>query len=72
MPHVYDEDRWDEVTPGVHVRRVGGEVKGPAATESALEMAAAYGVDLSEVTGTGANGRITKADVEKYLEEDDE
>ena len=34
------------------------------ATDSAVELAAELGVDLSTVTGSGADGRITKADVE--------
>jgi pyruvate dehydrogenase E2 component (dihydrolipoyllysine-residue acetyltransferase) len=34
------------------------------ATQGALEAAAELGVDLSSVSGTGAEGRITKADVE--------
>lgn len=34
------------------------------ATTGALEAAAELGVDLNEVEGTGAGGRITKADVE--------
>ena len=34
-------------------------------TGAAAERAAELGVDLSTVTGTGKDGRITKADVEK-------
>lgn len=34
------------------------------ATDGALEAAKELGVDLANVTGTGADGRITKADVE--------
>lgn len=39
------------------------------ATEAALELAEELGVDLSEVEGSGADGRITKPDVEAFLEE---
>lgn len=40
------------------------------ATDGALALADEYGVDLATITGTGANGRITKADVEAVLKED--
>lgn len=36
----------------------------PDATEAAQKHAEATGVDLSQVAGSGAEGRITKADVE--------
>ncbi len=39
------------------------------ATEAAVELAEELGVDLSEVEGSGAEGRITKPDVEAFLEE---
>lgn len=39
------------------------------ATKSAIAAAKALGVDLATVTGTGAGGRITKADVETAAEE---
>ncbi len=38
------------------------------ATQGAVEAAAEHGVDISTVTGTGAGGRITKADVEAAAE----
>jgi len=38
------------------------------ATESAVELAAAKGVDLAQVTGTGTDGRITKGDVQNYID----
>ena len=38
-----------------------------AATPVARRLAAAHGVDLGRITGTGAGGRITKADVEAML-----
>lgn len=37
------------------------------ATQGAIDLAAAEGVDLTQVTGTGDGGRVTKADVEAYL-----
>jgi pyruvate dehydrogenase E2 component (dihydrolipoyllysine-residue acetyltransferase) len=42
---------------------------GPAAPASpiARKMAADAGVDISQITGTGPGGRITKKDVESYL-----
>jgi pyruvate/2-oxoglutarate dehydrogenase complex dihydrolipoamide acyltransferase (E2) component len=39
------------------------------ATEAALELATAHGIDLSTVKGTGAGGRIIKSDVEALLED---
>lgn len=38
------------------------------ATESAVKLAEEYGIDLSQVTGTGQDGRITKADVEGLID----
>lgn len=39
------------------------------ATEAAVELAEEHGIDLSEVEGTGVDGRITKPDVEALLDE---
>lgn len=39
-----------------------------SATEAALKLAEEYGIDLSQVTGTGQDGRITKADVEELID----
>jgi pyruvate/2-oxoglutarate dehydrogenase complex dihydrolipoamide acyltransferase (E2) component len=41
------------------------------ATDSARDLAAEEGVDLNDVEGTGEGGRVTKADVESYLSEQD-
>lgn len=38
------------------------------ATESARELAQQEGVNLREVQGTGTDGRVTKGDVEDYLD----
>jgi len=38
------------------------------ATDSALVLITANGLDINDITGTGANGNITKPDVEKFLE----
>lgn len=40
-----------------------------AVSRPAAELAEQYGVDLTEVTGTGANGMITKPDVERLIQE---
>ncbi len=39
------------------------------ATEAAIGLAEELGVDLSEVEGSGIEGRITKPDVEAFLQE---
>jgi pyruvate/2-oxoglutarate dehydrogenase complex dihydrolipoamide acyltransferase (E2) component len=36
-----------------------------SATGAAAELAAELGIDISTVTGTGKDGNITKADVQK-------
>lgn len=42
------------------------------ATGAAKELANENSVDLSQVEGTGADGRVTKDDVQKYLDDNDE
>jgi pyruvate/2-oxoglutarate dehydrogenase complex dihydrolipoamide acyltransferase (E2) component len=42
------------------------------ATQGAVDLAEAENVDLAQVQGTGDGGRITKADVESYLAEQDD
>jgi pyruvate/2-oxoglutarate dehydrogenase complex dihydrolipoamide acyltransferase (E2) component len=37
------------------------------ATEGAVELADAEGIDLADVEGTGKDGRVTKGDVEAYI-----
>ena len=44
----------------------------PDATASAVELAEAEGVDLSEVEGSGEDGRILKSDVEATVEAEDD
>lgn len=50
------------------------EVSGPGAPDgvdampSAIELAAEHNVDLAEVTGTGKDGRITKKDVQSFID----
>lgn len=47
------------------------EEGGDNATAGAVALAEAEGVDLSDVEGTGAGGRVTKADVENYIASQD-
>ena len=47
------------------------EANTPEATDAAVELAAEKGVDLSEVEGTGVDGKVTKPDVEAALENDE-
>jgi pyruvate/2-oxoglutarate dehydrogenase complex dihydrolipoamide acyltransferase (E2) component len=43
----------------------------PNATDAAKALAAECGVDLALVTGTGADGQITKPDVKSYIASDE-
>jgi pyruvate dehydrogenase E2 component (dihydrolipoamide acetyltransferase) len=47
----------------------GGEAESPAGPLSPLvrKMAREYGIDLKQVRGSGAGGRITKQDLEAYM-----
>lgn len=45
----------------------GSETEHVDATDSAKELAAAHGIDLASVKGSGADGRIVKADVEAAI-----
>jgi pyruvate/2-oxoglutarate dehydrogenase complex dihydrolipoamide acyltransferase (E2) component len=67
MP-VRDETRWKQNEDGSWSRRIGGVEEttsvNPNATTGAQEAAEELGVDLAEVKGSGAKGRITKSDVE--------
>ena len=68
----FDEDRWEEVSHNVYRRRTAAKAgPSPDATEAALSLAAENGLDITEVVGTGSGGRITKWDVEAYLENDE-
>lgn len=40
----------------------------PSAVPAAKALADEHGVDLSQITGTGVNGRILKSDVQGYLD----
>jgi 2-oxoglutarate dehydrogenase E2 component (dihydrolipoamide succinyltransferase) len=52
--------------PATQAATVSGEVPGPL-SPLVRRMARDYGIDLREVQGTGAGGRITKQDVEAYV-----
>lgn len=72
MPSQYDASRWAVGKDGSRTRVVLNAADyGINATDSALETAAAHGVDISDVQGTGAKGRVTKQDVEDHLEDDE-
>lgn len=73
VPQTWDE-RWEEVGPGEYAR-TGGTSEAPAkydndgvnATQGAIDLAAERGIDLADVEGSGAEGRVTKADVEAFV-----
>jgi pyruvate/2-oxoglutarate dehydrogenase complex dihydrolipoamide acyltransferase (E2) component len=59
----------EPVYPGEGTPEPEGEPEGETevdATESAKTYAAEKGIDLSQVTGSGSGGTITKADVQAY------
>jgi 2-oxoglutarate dehydrogenase E2 component (dihydrolipoamide succinyltransferase) len=52
---------------GAAVRPVGARGAAPFLSPVVKKMAAAHGLDLSRVAGSGAGGRITRKDVDAYL-----
>ncbi len=68
--------RIESTPPSEVINRVGGVVVRPAEAAAASEghhspavrqLAREQGVDLSQVTGTGADGRVTKKDVQDFI-----
>ena len=75
MPRTYDDRRWTLNPDGSYTRKIQVEEVSEAPAEdnyyediettgAAAQLADELSVDLSQVTGTGKGGRITKADVE--------
>ena len=65
----WDPERWHRNEDGSYTRITwpvaDKEAKmGVDATEAAIKLAGELGVDLSEIEGSGKDGRITKFDVE--------
>ncbi|MCZ2076787.1 MAG: 2-oxoglutarate dehydrogenase, E2 component, dihydrolipoamide succinyltransferase [Bryobacteraceae bacterium] len=52
--------------PEPQAKPAGAEVQGPL-SPLVKRMAREYNIDLRQVKGTGAGGRITKADIESYI-----
>lgn len=73
----WDEKRWIQNEDGSYSRNLVGsaavvpesESEEIDATAGALDLARKSGLDLAGVTGSGKDGRITKADVEALLAE---
>lgn len=63
------EEAADEEENGADVAPEDSEA--PEATEAAVELAEEKGVDLSQVEGSGKDGKIIKSDVEAVAEEND-
>jgi len=62
---VKDELRWKQNHDGSWSRRLGeDQAATPNATQGALAAAAEFGLDLASISGSGKDGKITKADVE--------
>ena len=77
----YDDRRWiknedgsftrkppeepDQVPQPVETQQNDNYFKDITTTGAAADLAAELGIDLSDITGTGLHGKITKGDVEK-------
>jgi pyruvate/2-oxoglutarate dehydrogenase complex dihydrolipoamide acyltransferase (E2) component len=61
----------DDPTAGTEEQTTGDQTNEIDATDSAIELAREENVDLSEVKGTGVEGRIIKGDVEDFITERD-
>ena len=66
------EQRLVEDLDPAKVAVVDDEPDDVAASDAAAKLAYGKGVDLALVTGTGANGNITKGDVEAFIAARDE
>jgi len=67
---VKDLTRWKENADGSWSRKLSAfSEQGVRATAGALEAAHELGVEIGSVTGTGKDGKITKADVEAAVKE---
>lgn len=51
------------------IRRRNAETKPRTISPAAQEMIDTYGLNADEITGTGANGNVTKKDVTKYMKQ---
>lgn len=61
-----DPDAPPQAAPDIPPKEAVQSAGGPSARRAALQA----GVDLKEVPGSGRGGRVTKADVEKFMEAD--
>lgn len=74
MPQVWDLSRWVRNDDGTYSRRRGvfaasnGDESEVNITSAAAELAEELGVDVNTIEGSGAEGRITKGDVEAAAE----
>ena len=60
----------DEPLPEIEEEKVKDVVKERIlASPAAKRLAREYGIDLSQIVGTGPQGRIVEADVRRYIEE---
>lgn len=78
-PQQWNEERWEEIEPGVYRRRSGpvgeagtGTQSEIQATEAAVKLAEENSVDLAVLQGTGAEGRITVDDVRAVVTANEE
>ena len=63
----------DDFNPEVH-EKLGGNPKTtePTVSEAAKKLAEDAGIDIETITGTGANGNVTKGDVEAAIKAKEE
>lgn len=67
-PHPWEKQK-KELRLTIPAERVATERKAARSSPVVQKLAEEYGIDLTQIEGTGRGGRVTKRDVLRYLEE---